>query len=61
MVTLLKQARDHFETKEDLTEFGFKTKRLTAKLFAETKKQLEVLKKIKKNYKLNQKVEQVPV
>jgi hypothetical protein len=48
---IIKDSLRHYETKEDLTDFGFRSKKVSAKSFADAQKLLDAMKKIKKNYK----------
>jgi BMFP domain-containing protein YqiC len=48
---IIKDSLSHFKTKEELTDFGFRSKKISAKSFADAAKLLDAMKKIKKNYK----------
>ena len=47
---ILSTCKDEHDTKESLTDFNFIVKNVSSLIFNETKKLLEEMKKIKKNY-----------
>lgn len=51
LVVILDESNKKYETKEALTDYNFKVKKLSTKSFAEANKYLQKLKEIKKNYK----------
>lgn len=48
---ILNESNKKYDSKESLTDFNFKVKKLSTKSFAEANKYLQKLKDIKKNYK----------
>jgi len=47
----LDESNKKYESKESLTDFNFKVKKLSTKSFSDANKLLQKLKDIKKNYK----------
>jgi hypothetical protein len=47
---LIIESKAHYETKEELTDFGFRAKKVSIKAFSLSQDLLANMKKIKKNY-----------
>ena len=51
LTVILDESNKKYETKEALTDFNFRVKKVSTKSFSEANKYLQKLKDIKKNYK----------
>lgn len=51
LTVVLQDSKKKYETKQALTDFNFRVKKISTKSFAEANKYLQKLKDIKKNYK----------